>query len=253
MEDKPGKCSVCGIELVPASKFGFSDQPIPEAKQLVVPRDAVLMAGAHSVVYVETEPGRFELRKVELGPSLGNQIVLLSGVTEGEQVATNGNFLIDSQMQLAGKPSLIDPEKAEAKPKDSAASSEVAAALAKLSEEDLALAEKQRICPVTEVPLGSMGVPIKVDVGGRTVFICCGGCREPLLNDPDKYLAILDQAESGSDKSKGTPEMELPSLGPIEMVEPGQADSNSETAPAMDLPPIAPIEMMEPDVEEAEQ
>lgn len=113
VEDKPGNCSVCGIELVPASEFGFADQPIPAQKHLVVPRDAVLMAGDHSVVYVETEPGRFELRNVNLGPSLGHQIVLLSGVTEGEQVATNGNFLIDSQMQLAGNPSLIDPEKAE--------------------------------------------------------------------------------------------------------------------------------------------
>ncbi|MEC8300811.1 MAG: hypothetical protein VX035_03765, partial [Planctomycetota bacterium] len=31
------------------------------------------------------------------------------GIEPGEQVATSGNFLIDSQMQLAGKPSLIDP------------------------------------------------------------------------------------------------------------------------------------------------
>lgn len=34
------------------------------------------------------------------------------GVKPGEQVATAGNFLIDSQMQLAGKPSLIDPTRA---------------------------------------------------------------------------------------------------------------------------------------------
>ena len=41
---------------------------------------------------------------------------------------------------------------------------------------------------MTEMPLGSMGVPLKVDVDGRTVFICCEGCREPLPGRPEKYL-----------------------------------------------------------------
>jgi membrane fusion protein, copper/silver efflux system len=76
---------------------------------LVVPRSAVLMAGDNSVVYVETEPGRFELRPVKLGPLARDTAVILEGVKEGEAVATSGNFLIDSQMQLSGKPSLIDP------------------------------------------------------------------------------------------------------------------------------------------------
>ena len=76
-----------------------------------MPRNAVLMAGNHSVVYVETGVGKFELREVTLGPSLGDQIALLGGVQVGEQVAVDGNFLIDSQMQLTGRPSLIDPTK----------------------------------------------------------------------------------------------------------------------------------------------
>lgn len=113
VEDEPGNCRICGIDLVPASQFGFAPGPIPDQEQLVVPRNAVLLAGDHSVVYVETSPGRFQLRRVTLGPSLGDQIVLLGGVAAGEQVATNGNFLIDSQMQLVGNPSLIDPNKAD--------------------------------------------------------------------------------------------------------------------------------------------
>ena len=47
-----------------------------------------------------------------LGPITGRTAVVLSGVEAGEAVATSGNFLIDSQMQLAGKPSLIDPTRA---------------------------------------------------------------------------------------------------------------------------------------------
>lgn len=92
---------------------GFIAEANTGGEALAVPRDAVLMAGSNNVLYVETEPGRFEIRHVVLGPSCGDQIVILSGVEQGEQVATRGNFLIDSQMQLAGNPSLIDPTKAE--------------------------------------------------------------------------------------------------------------------------------------------
>lgn len=115
VEDGPGKCPVCGIDLVPASEFGFADKPVSALQQLVVPRNAVLSAGDNSVVYVESEPGRFELHRVQLGPRVGSDVVIVSGLAEGETVATNGNFLIDSQMQLSGKPSLIDPEKAQPK------------------------------------------------------------------------------------------------------------------------------------------
>jgi Cu(I)/Ag(I) efflux system membrane fusion protein len=38
--------------------------------------------------------------------------VILDGLKVGEKVATSGNFLIDSQMQLAGKPSVNDPTRA---------------------------------------------------------------------------------------------------------------------------------------------
>jgi Cu(I)/Ag(I) efflux system membrane fusion protein len=43
------------------------------------------------------------------------------------------------------------------------------------------------------MPLGSMGVPIKVDVDGRPVFICCEGCRDELLAEPSKYIAKLSE------------------------------------------------------------
>ncbi len=73
------------------------------------------------------------------------------------------------------------------------ASTEVKEALAELSVEDRAAAEKQRICPVQEAELGSMGKPVKVSVRGRDVFLCCEGCRENIIKDPDKYLAKLSE------------------------------------------------------------
>ncbi len=70
-------------------------------------------------------------------------------------------------------------------------SEQIAANLAKLSEEDRKLAEKQKICPVSDEPLGSMGVPQKVSANGQELFICCEGCKEKLMANPDQYLAKL--------------------------------------------------------------
>mgnify|MGYP002624458071 CR=1 FL=1 len=65
------------------------------------------------------------------------------------------------------------------------------AELAKLSPADAASAEKQHFCPVSGEMLGTMGAPIKVDVNGQQVWICCEGCREALLANPDEYMANL--------------------------------------------------------------
>ena len=73
---------------------------------------------------------------------------------------------------------------------------EIEKALSQLSPADRALAEKQKICPVAEEPLGSMGKPEIVEVNGQKIFICCEGCRNPLLAKPEKFLANLKQDET---------------------------------------------------------
>ena len=89
---------------------------------------------------------------------------------------------------------------------------EVIAALSKLSTQDRGLAESQRICPVTMTLLGSMGTPKKVDVNGTQVFICCEGCRESLLDDPEKYLGILAAANATENTRESAPRMDLPPI-----------------------------------------
>jgi YHS domain-containing protein len=74
----------------------------------------------------------------------------------------------------------------------SADQEEIKQNMAQLSPEDRAAAEKQKICPVSDEPLGGMGKPYKASVKGRTVFLCCAGCEEALKQDPDKYLKKLD-------------------------------------------------------------
>jgi Cu(I)/Ag(I) efflux system membrane fusion protein len=112
IRDEPGACPLCGMELVPTIELGFAADPLPEQRVVTVPRSAVLLAGDTSVIYVETEPGRFEIRRVSVGEMTDREAVIIEGLVAGETVATQGNFLIDSQMQLAGNPSLMDPSRA---------------------------------------------------------------------------------------------------------------------------------------------
>lgn len=54
----------------------------------------------------------------------------------------------------------------------------IEASLAKLSPADRKLAEAQKFCAVqTGVPLGATGTPVKIDVKGQPVFLCCAACE----------------------------------------------------------------------------
>ena len=80
--------------------------------KLVIPRSAVLWTGKRSVVYVkqtETDELAFKIREIELGPMLGNSYVVMNGLTNGEEIVTQGAFSVDASAQLEGKPSMMNP------------------------------------------------------------------------------------------------------------------------------------------------
>ncbi|HEY7216394.1 MAG TPA: efflux RND transporter periplasmic adaptor subunit [Thermoanaerobaculia bacterium] len=68
---------------------------------LAIPKSAVLDTGVRQVVYVRLGPNRFAGREVRLGQTAGDQVQVLAGLAEGEEVVTSASFLIDSQSQLA--------------------------------------------------------------------------------------------------------------------------------------------------------
>ena len=47
----------------------------------------------------------------------------------------------------------------------------------------------QDICPVSGQKLGSMGQPIKVQVGKETTFLCCKGCMKQKIK-PEHWATI---------------------------------------------------------------
>ncbi len=70
------------------------------ADGIAVPEDAVIDTGLRQVVFVELEPGTFEPRDVQVGLRGAGRVVILSGVGEGDRVATRANFLLDSESKL---------------------------------------------------------------------------------------------------------------------------------------------------------
>lgn len=113
VKDEPGTCDICGMPLVKAETLGYAgSQESPPAAPVVIPETAALVTGERAVVYIQKpdEPGRFYGREIVLGPKAGKYYVVMEGVEEGETIVTNGNFKIDSAMQIMAKPSMMNPE-----------------------------------------------------------------------------------------------------------------------------------------------
>ncbi|MDR0866122.1 MAG: efflux RND transporter periplasmic adaptor subunit [Candidatus Symbiothrix sp.] len=85
-------------------------------KSIVIPKTAVLWTGKRSIVYVKqphSDNPVFKLREIELGSSLGNAYVVLSGISEGDEIVTAGAFTIDASAQLEGKRSMMNTNEAQ--------------------------------------------------------------------------------------------------------------------------------------------
>jgi RND family efflux transporter MFP subunit len=74
-------------------RVGMSDQ-------IVVPAGGVLRTGTHDVAFVDRGNGYLIPTYVELGPRVGDDLVVLKGLSPGERIVASANFLIDSESQL---------------------------------------------------------------------------------------------------------------------------------------------------------
>ena len=101
---EPGSCPVCRMRLELDSASPTSGPGL-----LAVPASAVLDSGTRRIVYVEQSRGLFEPREVTLGRARASSSRCSMGLAEGERVVTRGGFLIDSQFQITGHPSLFYP------------------------------------------------------------------------------------------------------------------------------------------------
>ncbi len=67
---------------------------------LAVPASAIIDSGLRQVAIIEQAPGSFVPRPVKLGRSGGGYVEVIEGLSEGDQVVTRANFLIDAESNL---------------------------------------------------------------------------------------------------------------------------------------------------------
>ncbi|TYB79771.1 efflux RND transporter periplasmic adaptor subunit [Bizionia myxarmorum] len=99
-EFKPGMFLQAIIENVSSNK----------EEQVTIPSSAVLWTGERSVVYVKTNPKEpiFEMKEVVLGSKIGDNYEISSGLSNGDEIVTNGTFTVDAAAQLQGKKSMMN-------------------------------------------------------------------------------------------------------------------------------------------------
>jgi Cu(I)/Ag(I) efflux system membrane fusion protein len=111
---RAGSCDTCEMPLVRTETLGYAsaDRPKENLAPLVIPVSAPLITGKRAVVYVahQNKDGVFEGREIVLGPRAGDYYIVKENLQEGERIVVNGNFKIDSALQILAKPSMMSPE-----------------------------------------------------------------------------------------------------------------------------------------------
>ncbi|MGM0552023.1 MAG: efflux RND transporter periplasmic adaptor subunit, partial [Bacteroidota bacterium] len=91
----------------------ISGQLEDQQNPLLIPKSAVLWTGKRAVVYVKVpdrEMPSFLFREITLGAEAGDYYVVAEGLSEGQEVVTNGVFKIDAASQLQGLPSMMNAQ-----------------------------------------------------------------------------------------------------------------------------------------------
>lgn len=68
---------------------------------LFVPQEALQEVSGQAVVFVRTAPGRFQVRPVETGRTMGGVREVVRGLRAGDAVVTHGSFTLKSQLLKA--------------------------------------------------------------------------------------------------------------------------------------------------------
>ncbi|WP_433933208.1 efflux RND transporter periplasmic adaptor subunit [Sorangium cellulosum] len=80
-----------------ANMFGRARILAPARAAVMVPRSAVQRAKTVKLVFVRLAEDQFEARRVEIGATEGDLVEVVKGVRPGEEVATEGSFLLKTE------------------------------------------------------------------------------------------------------------------------------------------------------------
>lgn len=82
---------------------------IPMGRVLTVPASAIFHSGTRNLVFVNQGDGTLLPREVELGPQVGDDYAVRSGLKQRDSIVTSANFLIDSEAQLQAAAGAFSP------------------------------------------------------------------------------------------------------------------------------------------------
>jgi len=89
------------LELKPDMYANVYLESVMDRKSLVIPQEAVIDSGVRKLAFVSRGEGRFEPREIQLGLEVnGSDFQVLAGLSEGEQVVTSAQFMLDSESRL---------------------------------------------------------------------------------------------------------------------------------------------------------
>lgn len=94
-----------GLKLKPGM-FGNVRLQTEVVKTLVVPKEAVLETGLRQLVFMDRGQGRYEPASVKLGRRSQDDVEVLEGLKEGDQIVTSANFLLDAESKLTSASSM---------------------------------------------------------------------------------------------------------------------------------------------------
>jgi len=180
VRETEGGCDICGMDLVTTESLGYVKADDGMDVPIVIPVTAPLITGKRAIVYVKkpnTDVPTYESRQIVLGPRAGDYYIVKSGLQEGEIVVTNGNFKIDSEMQIQAKPSMMNQQ---GKTKSEKIEKELVAVRG----------GEQTTCPVMG---GTINKNIFTEYKGKKVYFCCAGCIEKFEENPEEYISKLPQ------------------------------------------------------------
>ena len=104
------------LELKPNMYANVNIKARVDGQGLIIPSEAVLQSGERNIVFVTRGDGKFAPRNVTLGlPLQEGKVQVLTGLIEGEEIVTSGQFLLDSESTLReAVQKMLDLKKAKA-------------------------------------------------------------------------------------------------------------------------------------------
>lgn len=135
VELKSGRCELCEMPLEKVPFFSRLENNLQKKDAdplhddnpgvLAIRTSAVLDTGKRKITYRQKPDGAYELVELQLGPlaegrddegNLTHYFPVLKGLKEKDRVVVRGGFLLDSQQQINGMPSLLSKEVPSMKP-----------------------------------------------------------------------------------------------------------------------------------------